>query len=222
MTYKEFFRRYGASYRTKNVKPQHGWLKWLIRRRTYRKVHLPALSELPTDFIRLCPWEGAYLFSVVRSAKLGIVEIGRFNGGSTFLITCAAPDVPIYSIDLAPQNDERLEQIFVESGEGTNVRLLVGDSQQDKFPAVGPYDVLFIDGDHSHKGCSADIANWYGGLATNGHLLFHDAARPEVQDAITDFIIAHQEAHVLLPPFMGFNYWENPHGSIAHLIKRGS
>ena len=71
MTYKEFFRRYGASYRTKNVKPQHGWLKWLIRRRTYRKAHLPALSELPTDFIRLCPWEGAYLFSVVRSARLG-------------------------------------------------------------------------------------------------------------------------------------------------------
>ncbi len=137
-------------------------------------------------------------------------------------MTCAAPNVPIYSMDVAPQNDERLRQIFAESGEGTNVTLLVGDSQQGKFSSVGPYDVLFIDGDHSHEGCSADIANWYGGLATNGHLLFHDAARPEVQDAIVEFISAHQEAHVLLPPYMGTAYWENPHGSIAHLIKRGS
>ena len=69
-------------------------------------------------------------------------------------MTCAAPNVPIYSMDVAPQNDERLRQIFAESGEGTNVTLLVGDSQQGKFSAVGPYDVLFIDGDHSHEGCS--------------------------------------------------------------------
>ena len=208
--YKEFFVRYGASYRTKNLQ------------RSYRKVHLPTVSELPREFIRLCPWEGAYLFSVVRRARLGIVEIGRFNGGSTFLMTCAAPDVPIYSIDVAPQNDERLKQMFAESGKGKNVTLIVGDSQRGKFPAVGPYDVLFIDGDHSQEGCSADIANWYGGLATNGHLLFHDAARYEVQDAIAEFIISHQEAQVLLSPFISMDHWENPHGSIAHFIKRGS
>jgi predicted O-methyltransferase YrrM len=175
---------------------------------------------LPSDFIRLCPWEGAYLFSVARNARVGLVEIGRFNGGSTFLLSCAAPDVPIYSIDVAPQNDARLKQMFAETGEGTNVKLIVGDSQHGQFPSVGPYDVLFIDGDHSYEGCSADIANWYGGLVPNGHLLFHDAARPGVQDAIAQFMTAHQEAHVLVPPFMGTAYWENPHGSIAHFIKR--
>jgi predicted O-methyltransferase YrrM len=142
------------------------------------------------------------------------------KGGSTFLLACATPKVPIYSIDCAPQDDERLQQIFKETGQGRRVNLIVGDSQHGRFPSVGPYDVLFIDGDHSYDGVAADISNWYGGLAKNGHMLFHDSHKRGVQDAIADFITAHPEAQVLLTPFMGPSYWENPHGSLAHLIKR--
>ena len=120
----------------------------------------------------------------------------------------------------APENDERLQKVFKETGIGANVNIMVGDSQHGQFPSVGPYDVLFIDGDHSYEGCSADIANWYGGLARNGHMLLHDCHKHGVQDAIADFITAHPEAQVLLTPFMGSSHWENPHGSLAHLIKR--
>ncbi len=215
MIYKKFFREYGACYR---VLPG-----------SKRDIPLPPppkflraddLSNPAVGFVSLYPWEGEYLFHVARRARLGLLEIGRFKGGSTFLLACAAPKVPIYSIDRAPQDDEHLQQIFKETGQGRRVNLIVGDSQHGRFPSVGPYDVLFIDGDHSYDGVAADISNWYGGLAKNGHVLFHDSHKRGVQDAIADFITAHPEAQVLLTPFMGPSYWENPHGSLAHLIKR--
>jgi hypothetical protein len=84
-------------------------------------------------------------------AKRGILEIGRFNGGSVFLMACANPAVPIYSIDIAPQDDARLREIFRTQGVGANVKLIVGDSQRERSPEVGSFDVLLVDGDHSYE-----------------------------------------------------------------------
>jgi len=133
-----------------------------------------AAHGLERNFIHLCPWEGEYLFAVARRARLGIVEIGRLLGGSTFLLAHAAPKgVPIYSIDVAPQDDGCLIRLFKETGKKLKkVHLIVGDSQKGRFPLIGAYDVLFIDGDHSYEGASADIANWFDRLDRNGHVLF--------------------------------------------------
>jgi hypothetical protein len=60
-----------------------------------RAFSLPDQSGLPKNFIRLCPWEMEYLYVVARRARRGIVETGRFNGGSSFLFACAASDVPV-------------------------------------------------------------------------------------------------------------------------------
>ena len=100
------------------------------------------------------------------------------------------------------------------------IRLVVGDSQKGRFPEIGPYDLLFIDGDHSYQGCSADIANWYVGPAQNGHMLFHDSHKLPVQDAIADFMGRHPERDWVTSPFMGSWYWQNAHGSLSHVIKR--
>lgn len=201
MKYKKFYDEFGT------------WFRHVGLQRRGREIpELPPSSILGDDaakFISLCPWEGEYLFSIAGRANVGILEIGRFKGGSTLLMAFAAKNVPIYSIDLAPQNDERLQQIFKAVGKGENVHLIVGDSQRGQFPSVGRYDVLFIDGDHSYEGCTADIAKWYGGLAKNGHMIFHDSHKPGVQDAIADFITEHPEAQVLLNPFMGPSFWEN-------------
>ncbi|MBK5197743.1 MAG: class I SAM-dependent methyltransferase [Methyloceanibacter sp.] len=217
MHWSKFFQEYGAAFRLVNVE------------KGYRKIPIPPPSAMFTEhkldehFIQLCPWEGEYLFAVARHAKLGIVEIGRFKGGSTFLLANAVPkSVPIYSIDLEPQDDEKLKRLFEATSKSSlkRVRLIVGDSQKGCFPEIGPYDLLFIDGDHSYQGCSADIANWYGGLARNGHMLFHDSHKLGVQDAIADFMGGHPKAQVVTSPFMGSWYWQNAHGSLSHVIKR--
>jgi hypothetical protein len=209
MNYEQFFKRFGGSARTKNIGPNR------------RPFALPGQSGLPREFIRLCPWEMEYLFAVARHARLGIVETGRFNGGSCFLLTCAAPDVPVYSIDTAPQNDELLLELFRQHGVGRNVRLIVGDSH-DEFPQIGAVDLVFIDGDHSYEGCMRDLVNWYDHLAANGHLILHDSyCGPwRVQEAIIDFMSTHHDLQVLQSPFIGASYWNYPAGSIAHLIKR--
>jgi predicted O-methyltransferase YrrM len=236
MQYIEFYEKYGGSARTKNL--EQNSLKNLIKAALRskekavskekkqpipkREFRIPSQTKLPLEFIKLCPWEMEYLFTVARRAKTGIVEIGRFNGGSTFVLTSANPDIPIYSIDIAPKDDDRLKSYFRQENLGSNVELIVGDSRK-KYDHISHVDVLFIDGDHTYEGCMADIENWYDEVIPNGHILFHDSylGSHGVQDAIVDFMKQHAELQVILSPYIGPAYWHWPAGSVCHLIKRG-
>src|SRR4051812_7225887 len=102
MNYAEFYARFGGSLRTKHLSKRPD------------PISVPAQSGLPKEMIRLCPWEAEYLWNVASTARLGILETGRYKGGSTFLLACAAPDVPIYSIDIAPKDDAALGKMFAD------------------------------------------------------------------------------------------------------------
>jgi predicted O-methyltransferase YrrM len=221
--YDTFRAKFGGSARTKNIatSPPPAVPPGDVKR-NLRAFSLPEQSGLPKDYIRLCPWEMEYVYAVARRARRGIIETGRYNGGSCFLMACAAPQTPIYSIDIAPQNDDMLRQMFRQHNVGNNVHLIVGDSQKAKYPQIGQVDLLFVDGDHSYEGCWNDMVNWYDHLAPDGHLVVHDSylGRWGVQDAIADLMNRHQELQVIQSPFIGASYWHYPAGSLAHLIKR--
>src|SRR5437764_11920872 len=137
LSFAKFSQLYGGSFRTRHllvVPPSvEGRIGLAARfllgrvdpgdRRAYSP---PAASCLPAEFIRLDPWEAEYLYFCAQRARLGIVEIGRFAGGSTFLLACANGNVPIWSIDLEPQDDARLRAFFAENHVGRNVELIVG------------------------------------------------------------------------------------------------
>jgi len=223
MDYSEFYKRFGGSLRTKNVFPLGGTPEEVRRKADKRLFLLTEKSELPKEFIRLCPWEAEYMFTIARRARKGILETGRFNGGSLFLMACATTDeVPIYSIDIAPQDDAFLRSTLDKVHPGRAIDLIVGDSQNTKYPQIAEIDLLFIDGDHTYQGCMNDIVNWYDQLAPNGHLVLHDTYLGEhgVQDAILDFMLTHPELETVRSPFISPGYWHYPTGSIAHLIKR--
>ncbi len=222
--YKEFFEKYGASVRRKNLhNPLRGIFASRSKMRDRPVFTLPSKSALPLEFIRLCPWEMEFLYTIARRATKGIVEVGRFNGGSTFVMAYANPSVPIWSVDIAPQDDERLKTLFYKNDVGSEVQLIVGDSQNTKYDEVGPYDVLFIDGDHSYEGCLADIRNWYDDLAPGGYMLLHDSylSTPTngVQDSIMTFMEGRDDLEVIVSPLIGASYWRYPRGSMACLRK---
>lgn len=243
MNYNEFFERFGASYRTKNLTNTnlfslHGHkerLKCLLqygcdrKEKNYgnkRKYFLPSKSELPYEYLRLCPWEAEYIFALANLSEVGIVETGRFHGGSTFLLSCANENIPIYSVDIDPQNDNLLKKYFSDKNIGNNTKLIIGDSQNVKYPEVGEIDLLFIDGDHSYEGCMKDFENWYENVVVNGSIVFHDAyftgernPTNDVQRSIID-ICKKYDVEVVVSPYMTSYYWNNRYGSLCHLIKK--
>jgi predicted O-methyltransferase YrrM len=239
MDYSTFYKKFGGSARTRHIayarnghqslsNTLYSQVRGIVHKSQKemlkRKFKLNPTSELPRDYIRLDPWEMEYMFVVASRARKGIVEIGRFNGGSAFVMACANSEVPIYSVDFAPKNDDLLRSYFAKFGVGKNVELIVGDSQHTKHPQVKEYDVLFIDGDHSYDGCTADINDWYPDLAVGGHLIFHDSYATDehgVQKSVSDFLESHPELQVIQPPYISPFHWHYPTGSIAHFIKRG-
>ena len=131
--------------------------------------------------------ETAYLYRLLRSLpSVSCVEIGRFKGGSTFLIAAALRNgSKLLSIDnhskmnlpeMGPIYDQNLMNVLQRFGLAERVTLAVGDS--GTYP-VKPksVDVLFCDGDHTYEGVSRDFDHWRPTLRPGGHLLLHDAAQ---------------------------------------------
>ena len=165
------------------------------------------------------PWEIEYLFMLATIASKGALEIGRLHGGSVFVMACANKEIPIFSIDVQPKDDRLLQSYFEQCKVGQNVHLIVADSQQMSLARIGPVDLCFIDGDHSHGGCATDLENCFEALSPGGHLLVHDCyLGSPVQRAVIDFVGRH-EAEIILSPYQGHSHWLTDHGSLAHLIK---
>lgn len=218
MDYNEFYTRFGGSYRTKHINSPFDvvFKKTMANKRNY---FLPKKTEIPPEFMRMEPWEGEYLFMVAARAKQRIVEIGRFNGGSLFLMACANDQVPIHSVDIAPQNDDLLRGLLAKTGVGQHADIIIGDSQNGAFETITDVDLLFVDGDHSYEGCTKDLKNWFSKVVKGGHILLHDCYHGnEVLDSVLDFARDYPVKFVN-SPYIGREHWFVHSGSMVHLIK---
>jgi predicted O-methyltransferase YrrM len=150
--------------------------------------------------------EAAFLFGLVRDLGVArIVEIGRFKGGSTFVMANAmSPGSSLVSYDLhvalrfdlqGADLDRELAAALARYGLTERVRLVVGDSRTVELPTAG-IDLLFIDGDHSYEGAASDLARWTPLVREGGHVVLHDAVDtggygnvyPGVQRAVDEFV----------------------------------
>jgi predicted O-methyltransferase YrrM len=182
-------------------------------------LRLPKPRVLPPELVRLEPWEMEYLFAMARQAKLGIVETGRFLGGSTLVLAGGAPQIPIWSIDIAPQDDTSLKRLMRELSIGENIDLIVGDSTSEN-PSVGEFDLLWIDGDHSFEGCSGDIKRWWPRLSPGGSMILHDCYLGcEVLDAVSNFLTEVRDAEIVTGTVNTRAHFRSPTGSICHIRK---
>jgi predicted O-methyltransferase YrrM len=167
--------------------------------------------------------EAAYLYRLVRDAEpVTAVEIGRFRGGSTFLIAATlAGDGVLHSYDLAARQgrsgddlDRQLADALGRYGLADRVRLHVADSRGAE-PPPGTVDLLFVDGDHREEGVRADFGHWAPRLGPGAHLLFHDAV--DAPDLIPPFAVG--PARVSASLGEAFERCQGA-GSLAHFVRR--
>jgi predicted O-methyltransferase YrrM len=129
--------------------------------------------------------EAALLYRLARDARDGpFAEIGRFKGGSTVIFASALPDgAELWSYDLhvalrpdmpGAALDAELRDALTRLGLAEKVHLVVADSRTVDPPSQS-IEVLFVDGDHTYEGASADFERWGAFVRPGGHVLFHDA-----------------------------------------------
>jgi predicted O-methyltransferase YrrM len=121
--------------------------------------------------------EAAHIYDVVRSLdEPRAAEIGRYRGGTTFLL--AAAGARVLSVDLASDrqqaDDLQLANSLEWFGLEDQVELALADSQSYRIENRR-FDVVFVDGDHAYEGVRADFENWWPTVHRGGHFLFHDA-----------------------------------------------
>jgi predicted O-methyltransferase YrrM len=129
--------------------------------------------------------------SKVKRPEAVIVEIGSWKGKSTYCLAQGLSEGKIISIDTFDASGEPgsvelyqqqrgnipLVEQFKNNMRRLNVlkkiEILIGHSEQfaKQFSKI---DLLFIDGDHSIKGCESNFLSYSPALVSGGYLLFHD------------------------------------------------
>ncbi|MFC1593798.1 class I SAM-dependent methyltransferase [Candidatus Omnitrophota bacterium] len=143
-------------------------------------------SPLNKGLIRMDMDEAAYLFKLVKSLSEPVcVEIGRFKGGSAFLIASAMNGGRLFSLDLHEkmmlrEEGKSYDEEFIHALQKYRLRekveVVVADSASYDNSKIS-CDLLFIDGDHSYEGVKKDFEHWMGCVKAGGHIIFHDASR---------------------------------------------
>lgn len=115
------------------------------------------------------------------------LEIGVDKGKSLSIARMVAePDVVICGVDI--QKDPLVEGTRFWQGKSADIA-----RQWEYIFNMWKISVLFIDGDHSYRGCKTDIDFWYPHMKKNGVLLFHDCdeSSPGVLQAVSEFVNNH-------------------------------
>ena len=152
----------------------------LVRPTDFSDCHwLLSPSVIDHGSARLMLDEAAHLWNVVRSLEEPrVAEIGRFHGGTCFLLVAAGGFV--LSVDIDPgvePYDRKLLDVLSRCGLSERVDLRVADSRALEIEPES-LDVVFVDGDHSYEGASADVEHWWPALRVGGHLVMHDGKHP--------------------------------------------
>lgn len=133
-----------------------------------------------------------------------IVQIGAYIGVSTMVMLETRQDAFIFSIDVKPWKQERVN--IKEAGlDIRRVVRVLGDASQIDWPFA--VDFLFIDGNHYYEAVKADCEAWLNKV--DGLVVFHDyipkdaPAKNQVYEVVNEFF-NNQEPFMQAERLMGF------------------
>ncbi len=156
---------------------------------SFRFEHLAGLfasTQMDHGVISMTVRQAAYLFWLVQDERVRkVIEIGRYKGGSTFLMAAAmGPKGELWSVDLGEKEarlyggtqsrpfDEMLKDQCQRHG--FKVNIIIGDSRTVNVE-TGEVDLVFIDGDHSYEGVVNDFERFGRRVRRGGSVVFDDA-----------------------------------------------
>lgn len=115
------------------------------------------------------------ILCAIAKTKKNILEIGtRFGRTTCNLARFSPPDAKIISVDIDQSQVLRRAIDFYNRISPGKISLFECDSKHFCFDLFGPYDFVFIDGDHSSDGVICDTRNALANLATGGVIVWHD------------------------------------------------
>ncbi len=124
------------------------------------------------------------------------VEIGVYEGASALaLLETLGPSAALHLIDPFGSHPDALPggwgatEWATRRAVARRMRRLGGRAPRVKWHVAlsndaaarwqGSVDLLFIDGDHSERGCELDWSSWHGFVSVGGRVVFHDARSGE-------------------------------------------
>jgi cephalosporin hydroxylase len=121
-------------------------------------------------------WELDQLLAIYeRLAPAHVLEVGCWKGG-TLWHWLQQPDTDVVAVDDQMRESDDWQDWALEAG--STLHQIQGDSRHpDIIEAArehGPYDFVFIDGDHSYEAVRADVDNYGTMVADGGVLVLHD------------------------------------------------
>lgn len=99
-----------------------------------------------------------------------ILEIGVHTGLGLKSFQEAFPDADLFGLEVDTQHLEFKDFNLIE-GDSRDPQI-IGDVRR-----MGPFDFIFIDGDHTYEGVKADWGNYHDMVRPGGAVGFHDTSR---------------------------------------------
>jgi predicted O-methyltransferase YrrM len=178
-----------------------------------QKIKEELILRLISNYKKIDGWlsdnEALGLYSIARKlpSKAVVVEIGSWQGKSTFCISKGLKSGNVYAIDPFNRDAgkdfgsqiEYNNKIFEDSLEFGFKKNMIDFKVVDKITIKKGYsydfhndfseiDFLFIDGDHSIEGCKLDFDLYASKIKSGGYLAFHDYY-PDRNDLGPTFVI---------------------------------
>lgn len=140
--------------------------------------------------------EAAMLYKYCRLCSGDVVELGRWDAGSTIIMAAATQKI-IYSIDIRKRIAVKKSLNSLPFSYRNRIELIHGDSSTVGKNWTIPISLVFIDGDHTLSGVRKDIITWQDHILPGGYMLLHDVM--EYGESKIDKIIKKFDLSRLLP-----------------------
>lgn len=145
--------------------------------------------------------------------KRRVLEIGtRYARTTANLAKFCAPGGAVVTVDIN-QTDARKTLECLDPSLAEKIFLIEGDSHSLDYSELGPFDLVFIDGDHYPQGVAADTKAILPHLVTGALIVWHDYTSLPVLTGIKTLQIDHSQ----IGAYMGYSrgaHLNLPEGSL--------